>query len=608
MPARIRTRTTLSAKRVIVVLLLLLFLPAAAVAAQQATVSTDTAGRQESFSERIDVRLITLPVLVRDRQGRAITDLRAEEIQAVDGRQRYPAAFITPFFEDAEERKDLPRVRLITQMPGRNPEVSSSTPREPRRLLLLVDLANDPPAGRADAIESLSRFVEQELDPSFQVAIMALDSGLDLLQPFTNDRAAIGTALRRLVEKRGMARVIPEVRMELLIQKLEYCRIEEPDSGFDEERQTEQFRSRVVVDPTCLRDSTYEYVGEMLPQATTFLRAIDGAVRYAAGLDGHTFVLTVGGNVGLNPAREVAEAMRGIYGPLDEINQLEQQLQGDDLMRPHLERLMMLAYQENVSLSFLDRSPAPGDFSARQQRLLQPGFRPLMTAFQSAQQDLDEIASATGGAFVASPRVSDGMRESMRLVEGGYYVSFYLKDKEPMTQRRIERMRLQTTRPGVILKHRRAFEGVRKEEQANRRRVRGIIQVGFPEEREIDGETGNIIPLRLVLDPRDLGYEETPSQATAEFTVHLRLVTPKGMLLADSYQVLRHSYTHDDWKSGKVEPPDLVAWADLPDGDYFAEAVVTVPSLGHRGTIRRHLAVRGASRSSEQKSADARSR
>ena len=40
--------------------------------------------------------------------------------------------------------------------------------------------------------------------------------------------------------------------------------------------------------------------------------------------------------------------------------------------------------------------------------------------------------------------------------------------------------------------------------------------------------------------------------------------------------------------------PELRAWADLPDGDYFAEVIVTVPALGHRGTFRRHLAVRGA--------------
>jgi hypothetical protein len=254
---------------------------------------------------------------------------------------------------------------------------------------------------------------------------------------------------------------------------------------------------------------------------------------------------------------------------------------------------MQSAYRANVSLSFLDRSVGPSDSAARQRQALQPGFRPLKTAFEGAQQGLDEIAASTGGAFVATTQVSNGLRESVELAEGGYYVGFYVKDDQPMTQKRIERMKLRTPRSGITMKHRRAYEGVPAADDAGARRIRGIIQVGFPEEQEFEGVRGNIIPLRIVLDPRDLGYKETEAQAATEFTVHLRLRTPKGALLADSYHVLTHSYTLDAWKSGQFDPPEVRAWVDLPDGDYFAEAIVTVPNLGHRGTIRRHLAVRG---------------
>ena len=545
------------------------------------------------YTDRIDVRLVTIPVLVRDTQGRPVTDLRAEDVQIVDGRQTYPAAFVSPFYEGAEARKDLPQVRLMTQIPGGTVEVARSSVREPRHLLILVDVINDPPVGRRDAIESLSTFIQKELDSSFQVALMVFDGELRLRLPFTHDRAAVSTALRAIAEERPRARETLEARMEILLEKLVSCRIDQPDTQFDEESRQSRNIGVGLADERCLRDSMYEYAGEFMPRATAFVSAIEGAVQYAAGLEDHAFVLTVGGNVGLDPSREVAEAMRALFGPTDEIRQLENMLYGEALLRPHVERVMQAAYRANVSLSFLDRSVGPIDSAARQRQALQPGFRPIKTAFDFAQQGLDEIAASTGGAFVNTTQVSTGLRETMQLAEGGYYVGFYVKDDEPMTQKRIERMKLRTARNGITMKHRRAYEGARASEDPRGKRIRGIIQVGFPEEQEFQGVRGNIIPLRLVLDPRDLGYQETESNAATEFTVHLRLVTPKGALLADSYHVLTHSYTLDMWRSGKFDPPELRAWADLPDGDYFAEAIVTVPGREHRGTFRRHLAVRG---------------
>jgi VWFA-related protein len=569
-------------------LALTLMLPIAAAA------QTAPEPKAPQYTDRIDVRLVTIPVLVRDSQGRPVTDLRAEELQIVDGKQTYPASFVSPFYEGAEARKDLPQVRLMTRLPGGSVEVARSSVREPRHLLILADVINDPPVGRKDAMESLSRFIEKDLDPSFQVALMVYDGELRLRLPFTHDRTAAAAALRKVAEERPRGRETLEARMEGLLVKLEACRIDEPDTQFDEERGGTRNAGGGYADQRCLRDSMYEYTGEFMPRAKGFVSAIEGAVQYAAGLEDHAFVLTIGGNVGLSPSREVGEAMRALFGPTDEIRQLEQLLYGEELLRPHLERVMQAAYRANVSLSFLDRSVGPMDGAARQRQALQPGFRPVRTAFDVAQQGLDEIAASTGGAFVHTTQVSEGMRDSMELAEGGYYVGFYVNDEEPMTQKRIERMKLRTPRKGVTLKHRRAYEGARAAQDAAAKRIRGIIQVGFPEEQEFEGVKGNILPLRLVLDPRDLGYKETEGQAATEFTVHLRLVTPKGALLADSYHVLAHSYALDLWRSGKFEPPELRAWADLPDGDYFAEAIVTVPNTPHRGTIRRHIAVRGS--------------
>lgn len=595
-PPRSLLLATLRSPALAATLVAALVLPSAAAQEPQTGAASGEAQTNPVYSEQIDVRLVTLPVLARNRRGEPVTDLQPDEIHVVDGRRTYSVASLTPFFADAPERKELPRVRLITDIPGKTRGVARSTVREPRHLLILADLVNDPPMGRKAALEAVSRFLEKELDPSFQVALMVYDGTLHLTLPFTQDRSAAAAALSRAYRNvAARARITPEARMEHLMQKLETCQILEPDDQFEENEASRVLLGVPLADVQCLRDSMYEYAGEATGQTRAFLDVLEAVVGYAGGLEGHTSVLTIGGNVVLNPSREVAEAMRALYGTMDEINQLEQALYGEELLRPQLEGLMRLAYQNDVSLNFLDRTTAPSDFSVRQQRLLQPGFRPLTTAFQTAQQDLDELASATGGAFVASSRVAQGLRQSLKLMEGGYYVSFYIDDDEALTQKRIDRIRVGSTRSGVILKHRRAFEGVRRPEEVEGQKIRGIIQVGVAEEHEFQGTPGMFIPLRLVLEPVDLGYQETASQFAAEFTVHFRLRTRDGVLLADSYHVLTHTYPKEVWQSGTVDPPSLWAWADLPDGDYFAEAVVTVPAAGNRNTFRRHVMVRGAS-------------
>ncbi|MDX1583363.1 MAG: VWA domain-containing protein [Thermoanaerobaculia bacterium] len=544
------------------------------------------------FSEEIEVRLVTLPVLARDRLNRPVTNLESEEIIVREGDRSYEVAFLTPF-HDPTERQDLPKVRLITEFPGGGREVARPTAQEPRHLIILADVENDPPQGRKDTFDQVKEFLANELDPSFKVALMVYDGDLKLLTPFTQNREVVTESLSRVYEDpRARPRMVREVRMERFLTKLEMCRLDEFAIPVDESDEDLIAAVQTPVDVTCLRDSMHEYTGQVLPSASALLKVLEEVVGYAAGLDGHTFVLTIGGNVTLNTAREVGEAMRALFGPLDEINQLEQTLYTDEMLRRQLERLMRLAFQNDVSLSFLDRTPAPSDFSVRQDRILRPGFTPKRTAFQVAQQDMDHIAVSTGGAFVASTQIEEGLRESLSLMEGGYYVSFYLRGDGELSQERLERIDIQSSRSGVTLKHRRAFEGWRKPEEVEDR-IRGIIQVGIPKEQEVEGERGKFVPLRIVLDPRDLDYDDSWEGAVANFTMHISLRNPQGQLLTDTYQVLRHSYPRQVWHSGELEPPQITAWADLPNGDYFAEVVVTVPSLGHKGKLRRHIAVRG---------------
>jgi hypothetical protein len=215
------------------------------------------------------------------------------------------------------------------------------------------------------------------------------------------------------------------------------------------------------------------------------------------------------------------------------------------------------------------------DSGARQRQALQPGFRPIKTAFDVAQQGLDEIAASTGGAFVATTQVSSGLRESVKLAEGGYYIGFYAKDDEAMTQKRIERMKLRTTRNGITLKHRRAYEGARKADDAAAKKIRGIIP-GRVRGAGVSGRARQHPPAPPRPRPARPRIQGDRGAGRDRVHVHLRLATPKGVARGQLSRPQAHLCARHV-KSGQFDPPELRAWADLPDGDYFAEAIVTVP-------------------------------
>lgn len=538
-----------------------------------APAATQQPENNPQFGEQIDVRVVTLPIVVRDGRGHSVTDLQASEITVREGKKTYRVESLTRYIAPPGKRADLPRVRLITNLDSERRQVSTTAAAEPRYMVIVVDVENDPLVERKLATDALKRFLESELDPTYQVALLLFDGQVRQLVPFTQERRAVVAALDNVhTERKARARLAPGTEMQQLLgNKLPMC-ADLPD--------LEQ----------CLRDTGNEYVGEITAKASNFVDALDSIVAYAEGLEGHKSVLVVGGSVSLNPVNEAAEAMRAAYGHMNEITEWQQSVRSEEAVRPRLEAVFARAFRNRVSISFVDRTPAPSDISARFGQRFEPGFRPMSAAFLAAQEDLNEIAATTGGSFVASIRVEEGLRQAMALMEGAYDLTIYLPDSEPLTPRRLRRISLEAGRRGVRISHRRGFEGGRVDEESTAQ-LRGRVETGGFVQQELDGATIDVIPLRFVLDPGDLGYEEKGDVAAAQFTVHLRLRTAEGELLTDLYRVLTHSYPLERWRKQDIEPPALLAFAEVPPGDYIAEAVVSVPRLGKRGTLSRELTV-----------------
>jgi VWFA-related protein len=136
---------------------------------------------------------VLLDVVVRDRRGRPVRDLRIDEIVVYeDGVKQEIREFRT--------RQEM----LVSREPAGEDEApelrTAPTPDvDPFRYLNLVSLVFDRLSleGRRFARQGALDFLETGIDENTLVAVFVIDHRLGVVEPFTTDRAALRTAVER---------------------------------------------------------------------------------------------------------------------------------------------------------------------------------------------------------------------------------------------------------------------------------------------------------------------------------------------------------------------------------------------------------------------------
>ena len=160
---------------------------------------TQTPTQQPVFRSGVD--LVTVDVLVVDKDSRPIPELKAEDFNVtVDGKARRITSVehLTHYdrFATAPDRTQVPNLRREDRVMMRA-EYSSNTKSPPGRMfVLVVDSGNMTRGGGRGAMEAAGQFV-QKLAPNDLVALVALPAGVTV--DFTADRLAIKNALIKIV-------------------------------------------------------------------------------------------------------------------------------------------------------------------------------------------------------------------------------------------------------------------------------------------------------------------------------------------------------------------------------------------------------------------------
>jgi VWFA-related protein len=176
-------------------MLVLLFLCAAQALAQEAGKAPQDAGQDE---EVVTVRsqLVNIDVVVRDKRGKYVTDLKAEDFNVVENGVPQKVVFFDPPLSGDGEGSAPSQAPVQTGSTAR--EGSGARVRQPRNIISLVldgqttELANMKQAG-AGAI----KYIRERVAETDRVAVFSVSNGLQLLQPFTGDKERLVAAVER---------------------------------------------------------------------------------------------------------------------------------------------------------------------------------------------------------------------------------------------------------------------------------------------------------------------------------------------------------------------------------------------------------------------------
>ncbi|MBI2955896.1 MAG: VWA domain-containing protein [Acidobacteria bacterium] len=379
---------------------------------------------------RITTRLVLVDVVVTDKKGQPVTDLRKEDFTLLDNDQARPIAFFS---------LEQPAVRMA-QRPAPPPlpeHVYTNRPeyRMPPGPLtvLLLDALNTPQQDQAYARDQMLRYLHTQLRPQDRMAILALTSQLFVLQDFTSDPALLQAAL----EKFNPERSVHLTRDEPLVNPEALAKIADLDTNiaagiqrFEEEQAAVATDARV--------DLT--------------LAALEAIGRATAGYPGRKNLIWVSGSFPFNLYPENAENFADFRSYSEDVRRIGSLLSDAQVAVYPVDARGLVGYS---------MASASEGFRTNEGRALRgPTFHEELGRRDSrliaTHHTMRQVAEDTGGrAFINRNDIDAAVGLSIADGSTYYTLGFYPEQKE--WDGRFHRLQVKLARKGLAVRHRRGY-------------------------------------------------------------------------------------------------------------------------------------------------------
>src|SRR5262249_33321297 len=145
--------------------------------------------KKQDETVRLETRLVTLDVIVKDKKGKRVTDLKAEDFSVFEDGVAQKVEF---FSQPLDDGNDASQPKDVAPAPS---GVSHSEPSN--SISLVLDGATTDPVNFKQVREATLKYLRERITGADTVGMFSIANDLQLLQPFTRDKAKLIAAVEK---------------------------------------------------------------------------------------------------------------------------------------------------------------------------------------------------------------------------------------------------------------------------------------------------------------------------------------------------------------------------------------------------------------------------
>src|SRR6266550_5037187 len=168
---------------------------------------------------KVTSNLVNLDVIVKDKKGKAITDLKPEDFTVFENGVPQKIQFFDSTLTSGNETAQPITATGPTEP---KPRIPSGFPRN--IIALVLDGQSTEAANLKHVRDGMVKYIRERISDSDSVALFSISAGLQLLQPFTQDKAKLIAAVEKAYysstasktsEARGLSEDISSLRAQV---------------------------------------------------------------------------------------------------------------------------------------------------------------------------------------------------------------------------------------------------------------------------------------------------------------------------------------------------------------------------------------------------------
>jgi VWFA-related protein len=484
--------------------------------------------------EEVEVMLFQLNFLAKNRSGRPVTDLRADEIRIIDQGAPQRIAYFEPYYRTAPDGIEAGFAEVAeADQQATDSDAAPPPPAQGRWIVLFFDNYASSMATRLQAVEAAQSYVNEQLRPEDLICVVSFTGELHILQGFTGDDMKLRNAIQRVSREMDRATVNRYDELDLVMEAMERCK-------------------GTLSPSSCATRFSGAYEDERRREADALLRALTHLLRSLASISEPKMLVMFTNGFARSSSADVIDAARAVLG--DRVangmffgNQFE--------MDRWYDKLVTAAVMGRTSIFTISPGGAGRNYliSAERASRLDEATNPYQVdvysrSDQNHQAALADMARRTGGTTTQRSNVAGALNEILELSSGLYSVGYYPNRPIPSAPHDVK---IKIKRGGV--------KAIWPRDVPRLPTVQPLVgEMTLKADDACSDQGRRALTVKLRLDIDTLMFEGLEKRFSNNFSVYLSILDGSGSkTLHQDYRMFNINYDADDSRQGGRVDPEI---------------------------------------------------